>query len=195
MSPAHTRFAPGLARSMSPSTASSASRLACRSETRASFKQLDQWAVQYAEKVVQPRQRIMQHEALVHVRGEHLGEPAYSRAFERPPVLVRVDPAHTRACAPGGARRARLDAIAVDERGNRDSRRGAGVVPEVEAGVDLQEVEALRARVALEIDLGDTRKADALEDGAPESPHLVVVGDLDMGGETVEARRGADLAP
>src|SRR5437899_439299 len=120
---------------MSRRTASSASRLACRSETRASFKQLDEPAVQYAEKVVQPRQRIAQHEALVHVRGEHLGEPACRRAFERLPVRMGVDPTHAGAGAPGGPRRARLDAIAVDERGNRDSRRSAGVMPEVETGV------------------------------------------------------------
>src|SRR6266850_2493917 len=154
MSPAHTSFAPGLARSMSRSTASSASRLACRSETRASFKQPDELAVQYADEGVQSRQRITQHEALVHVHTEHLGEPADGRAFERPPVLLRVDPAQAGACAPGGSRGARLDAVAVDEHGKRHPRRSAGVVPEVEARVDLQQVEALRARLALEVDLG-----------------------------------------
>src|SRR5438067_8478164 len=163
---------------MSHSTASSASRLACRSETRASFKQLVKPAVQDAEEIVQPGQRVAQHKALVHVRGEYLCEPARRRAFERLPVLMCIDPTHAGACAPDGPRRARLDAIAVDKRGKRDAGQRAGVVPKIEAGIDFQEVEALRSRVALEIDLGDTRKADALEDRAPESAHVVLVGDF-----------------
>src|SRR5260221_7173933 len=104
---------------MSRRTGSSASRLPCRSEIRASFTRGDQLALQYPENIYDGRQRIAQQEALVDLRRETLGQPPRRRALIGPPVVPGVDPAHAGARAPCGPRRSRLDAVAIDERGDR----------------------------------------------------------------------------
>src|SRR5204862_6230836 len=70
----------------------------------------------------------------------------------------------------------------------------AEVVPEIEAGVDFQEVEAPGARVALEVHLEDALQPDARHEEMAERGELLVVRELEVRTVASEGGISADLA-
>src|SRR2546421_4800951 len=68
-------------------------------------------------------------------------------------------------------------------------------MPEVEPRIYFQQVKPMVAGVTLEIDLRDAREAQLLEHRSPQPAHLFIVADFDVGRETIEPRRRAQLSP
>src|SRR5687767_7566859 len=75
-----------------------------------------------------------------------------------------------------------------------DAARGAEVVPQVEARIDLEQVEAPGGGAALEIHLEDAREAELARNIAAEGDEIRVIRELEVGAVAGERGIGADLA-
>src|SRR4029450_5579257 len=139
--------------------------------------------------------RVVPGDSALRFAGEHPGNPAPEGHVLCPyglGVAPGADPADS-GLRRGGRRARKPDEVAVDELGDVHSRGGARVVPEVEAGGDLQQVEALVLRVALEVELGDTAQLDALDDVPSELGDVRRVGQDERRAVAVMLGKGADL--
>src|SRR5205085_5224186 len=86
-----------------------------------------------------------------------------------------------------------LRQIVISDGREVDAVLGTEVMPEVVAGVDLQEIEAPIGRVALEVELERALEPQLRHDLAPERRQLIIVRKLEVGAVAGECRVSADF--
>src|SRR5262249_59173696 len=103
-------------------------------------------------------------------------------------VLPRQAPANAGAGSARGRSRPAAD-VGVDQGRQIHAGDGPQVMPEIEARVDLQDMEPVIG-AALEVDLGDAAQREATHQGATRVPHVRLVSGFQGRAESEGARLG-----